>query len=955
MQCPDENELLDLAAGRCDAARREALDRHLDGCGACADELGALLAPAIRPPAAWGVGDRVGRYLITSRLGRGGMGVVFAAHDELLGRTVAIKVLRTELRETDRDALLHEAQALARVVHPNIVPVFDVGTVGDDVYFAMELVEGSTLRKWLHGRAYWRDAIPPLCAAGDALVAAHRDGVTHGDFKPDNVLVTSQGAVKVVDFGLATLQGVGRPQGASLEAARGGSVVGTPSYLSPEQHAGARADAMSDQYAFGVALFEAIFGRPPFGGRTLDELARAKAATPTIPTEPRIPARLRRAVARALAPAPGARWPDLEMFVAEVRRAVSRRPPSLLLALGVAGGLGLGAIALDAAGPRCDAEGALAAIERRWTEIVGTLGPEVGTRGRAALDAAASAWRAEFAGACAAADAMRLTCLGRRKAEIASWLDVLAAQAERRPYDVVRVIDELGDDVGCDTPMTSREAAARARLAHARSLRIAGDHDAALEALDRVAAEVAALGLPALATDLAQERAMTFAEVGDPREPEATEAWLAAAEIADDPAGAARAASRLAVISAETFADADGAERWLARADTWIARAATGQQALRVVWLIADSAIAWRRREVQRATDDCRRAVAIAEEVADPELRETASSHLGVALARQGRVEESIPLFEQQLAEAEARIGAAHPRLARVLLNLGASYSHVGRRDDALRVYDRARTLLEASGAGPTHPELARIEHNLTGLHIFAGDYPRAELHARRALAAAEHATESATLRLEARYNLGATLDAMGRVRESEEVAWRGAAEVQELYGDEHPLFASFLDLAGDARSARGAHDGALELHRRALAITLSDPEPDPVRVADMRVGLADDLVRLGRTDEAAADLATALAALAELNPRMAEHASARIGGSLVATGDPCRAIAYLDRVDPEGSSPQALFARATARRSCGVDDNRAVALARAALAKIDDAETGAADLRATITAWLAE
>ncbi|MBA3547968.1 MAG: serine/threonine protein kinase, partial [Nannocystis sp.] len=253
-------------------------------------------------------GARLGRYALLRVLGEGGMGVVFAAYDEELDRKVAIKLLRTRAdgAAPERSWLLSEAKAMARLSHPNIVQVYDVGTCDGQLFLAMECVVGVTLLRWMRGGPKpWREVVPVLLQAGRGLQAAHEAGLVHRDFKPANVLVGGDGRVRVLDFGLAQLQGrgSGAPRAEHDDSHRTTIVAGTPAYMAPELHRQAEPDQRSDQFAFCVALHEALFGKRPFTGNSSQELARAiLAGTITAPpADAKVPAWLRRIVARGLA------------------------------------------------------------------------------------------------------------------------------------------------------------------------------------------------------------------------------------------------------------------------------------------------------------------------------------------------------------------------------------------------------------------------------------------------------------------------------------------------------------------------------------------------------------------------------------------------------------------------------------------------------------------------------
>ncbi len=267
-------------------------------------------------------GDAIGRYVIIERIGVGGMGLVYSAHDPELGRRVAIKLLRHTARtDPTEKRLLREAQLLARLVHPNVVTVFDVGSIDGRLFLAMELIDGGTVHDWLRSTARsWRQIRDVFVDAGRGLAAAHQAGVVHRDFKPQNVLVGTDGRVCVTDFGLSRAPGDDVTEGSSRPSLAGwspsspskltetGAVLGTPAYMAPEQHQGA-ADQRSDQYSFCVALSEAFDGKLPGTPST----------TPAdFPPAPTVPTKIRRAIARGLSPVPADRYPSMRELLAEL-------------------------------------------------------------------------------------------------------------------------------------------------------------------------------------------------------------------------------------------------------------------------------------------------------------------------------------------------------------------------------------------------------------------------------------------------------------------------------------------------------------------------------------------------------------------------------------------------------------------------------------------------------------
>ena len=314
---------------------------------------------------------RIGRYRVVERLGSGAMGVVYSAVDERLGRKLAIKLLHESFNgdPTGRARLLREAQAMARLRHENVVLVYDVGTHGDgdeQVFIAMELAPGRTLDQWQSGAPRGPEEIlARYLQAGRALAAAHRAGVLHRDFKPENVLVDAAGRVRVLDFGLArALAGPaeGDPADSLSEPlTRTGSILGTPAYMAPEQLRGEPTDARADQFSFCVALYEALYGQRPFGN--VHRFATVEVTH--VPKDSRVPGHLRRALLRGLADAKADRHADMDALLAALRpTAASRR--GLLAGLLVVGGAGLGAWAAVSlsANPGLDFAAIRASIEQ---------------------------------------------------------------------------------------------------------------------------------------------------------------------------------------------------------------------------------------------------------------------------------------------------------------------------------------------------------------------------------------------------------------------------------------------------------------------------------------------------------------------------------------------------------------------------------------------------------------
>ncbi|MFO0632447.1 MAG: tetratricopeptide repeat protein [Nannocystaceae bacterium] len=312
-------------------------------------------------------GTRLGRYVVLEEIGQGGMGLVFSAYDPELNRKVALKLLRPNQseRKRARSRLLQEAQALAKLAHPNVITVYDVGTIGERVFVAMELIEGTTLKGWLAEKPRrWDEVLEVFIPAGRGLAAAHAANLVHRDFKPDNVLIGRDGRVRVMDFGLA------RPLNSEAldtdapaldddddddDERRGddgqdalyepmltqtGSIMGTPAYMAPEQHLGQPTDARSDQFAFCTSLYQALYGERPFDGEDAGSLTAQKQAGKIRepPSGVTVPNWVRRILLRGLAPSPADRFATMDALLTELGKdpRVLRRKVLTGVALGTA-------------------------------------------------------------------------------------------------------------------------------------------------------------------------------------------------------------------------------------------------------------------------------------------------------------------------------------------------------------------------------------------------------------------------------------------------------------------------------------------------------------------------------------------------------------------------------------------------------------------------------------------
>jgi tetratricopeptide (TPR) repeat protein/tRNA A-37 threonylcarbamoyl transferase component Bud32 len=436
-------------------------------------------------------GSLIGRYVVVEPIGSGGMSIVYLAYDPELDRRVALKVMRaasdssSKLHERERMRLLREAQAMARLAHPNVVPIYDAGSIGERVFLAMHYVEGQTLTKWLEPARPWRQIVEFFVYAGRGLAAAHAAGLVHRDFKPDNVLVDREGRVRVTDFGLARPtegprsidESDGEPRAtpttSSMRLERpvtlAGTVLGTPAYMSPEQHLAGEVDARTDQFSFCVALWEALTGERPFAGSTVGELAFAvtRGRVRQFPRESPVPARVRRVLERGLARKPDERFATMAALLEALQPRI--RSKRALLAAGAVALVGVGAMLpmflggdAPAADPCASARTGLVDVydgaqRAKTIDAIGATGVlAVAATERVAevLDARAAEWRDAAIAACVAhridgiesapAFDARMRCLARRRAEFVSMLGTLQRSNSER---VVSAVSDLFDAV----------------------------------------------------------------------------------------------------------------------------------------------------------------------------------------------------------------------------------------------------------------------------------------------------------------------------------------------------------------------------------------------------------------------------------------------------------------------------------------------------------------------------
>ena len=845
--CIDPEDLAAFLRGRLDGTASQQLEAHMSRCSGCRELLSALarlqdasadgentcrgdegaatMAPTLpfAPGLAGPIPERVGRYRILDKLGIGGMGVVYAAHDPELDRRVAVKVLRQEAadeaeREILRDHLRAEAQAMARLAHPNVVTVHDVGTFGDRIFIAMELVEGQadspTLSRWLAAEPRRpEDIIAVFAQAGLGLSAAHAAGLVHRDFKPENVLVGRDGRARVTDFGLARAirMQASAPATAALPSPTSltvsGTLAGTPLYMAPEQYRGLATDARTDQFSFCVALHIALVGEHPFAAGTIDELPAAVMAgrwRPT-PRQDPLPGRVRRALTRGLSVDPDRRFPSMAALLAALVPDSGRRLRGALVATALAALL-LAAVLVyrlyESNAQVCqgaerrlagvwDADRA-AAVERA---IVATGKPYA----RAAfvevarvLDDHARRWALSHTDACEATRVrdeqpedllgLRMRCLDAHRLDLRALVERFAVAdadlVERAP----RVVHLLADPSACDDTEALMAPVPPPSPAEAR---------AEADALRGELAEVSALRQSGRYRE-GRDRARPLAERA-----RATSYRPLEAEVL-----------LLLGVLEHDCDDAVAAEKALERA-VWTAEAGRHDRVAALAWLeLMRLHLGAKARFDEALTFTPRITAAIERIGGDDELAARAHLAVGRAHLETSRYAEARSEAEQGLALLERRFGPDDLRVAEALDTLGEIYfRHQGA--EARPFFARALAIKQAI-YGADHPEVASALARVANVLHVEGRFADARTHSERALAIAERA-----------------------------------------FGPVHRVIARHLNDIAVASSLLGDHDRALSLFERIRAIDLVVNGPEHTTTATHLMTYGSTLIEVRRSEEA--------------------------------------------------------------------------------------------------------
>jgi tetratricopeptide (TPR) repeat protein/predicted Ser/Thr protein kinase len=799
---------------------------------------------------------QIAHYRIERLLGAGGMGEVFLARDQALERPVALKLLRTEIDRADAGARLRvEALALARLSHPNVVQVHELGEHDGRAHVVMEYVAGPTLSAWLaREQPSWRAILEAFRSAGQGLAAAHAVGVIHRDFKPDNVIVGDDGRVRVVDFGLA-----------HADAPSSADRAGTPRYMAPEQLAGQTIDARADQYAFCVALHEALWDTLPSR-----DAARPRGAGPSW---------VWRCVRRGLAVDPEQRWRDMPSLLAALDER-PRRIRAVAVALACVGGLGLGWLTLEHGDPCVDSGAELetvwnddrsAQLLARFSEADPRYGAAAAEQLRRGLDSWASEWRGARVRSCEAREqglselitARREACLVDQLARVSEQLRVIL-DADRRTIahawalaGMLPHANACEDDAllqaGIALPDASAQATIdeiREQLNTAAAERFAGHAERNAERLASAREQAETLGYPPLLAEVLAEQAATELTLGSPKHGvELLELAIRQAYIGRDDRLAAQLWTELTQHAVSEFDHPEHAERWLEQArDAWT-RIGLDESALASL-AFASGAVALQRGQL----DDAAAALEQALRGPDQYLRPFVLERQALLAEQRGEVERELQLREQARSEAAQWFGPVHPRTVRMSVALGLALA------DAER-FERARFEIEQAlatwrhGDGRPQRDLAEALTTLCSLEFAEGNLDAA-------LAAAEQAE--------------ALLEAVA----PEALAERGIAS----------------NNVATIAHARGDHEAAAQAYDRAIALLERELGPDHPDLVEVRTNSAGNLVDLGRLDAARVRFETTRAYGPELGLPWT-IASFGLAELELRAGAPVRARAWLDDV----------------------------------------------------------
>jgi serine/threonine-protein kinase len=837
-------------------------------------------------PAVLPAGSVLDRFELIEEIGRGGMGVVYTARDPDLGRVVALKVLRPEAGPPSASEgaqsegrMLREAQAMAAITHPNVIPVFDIRRTDAGVCIAMEYVEGPTLRQLLRAPTPWPEVVELFLQAGRGLQAAHEADLCHRDFKPSNVLVGRNAAgaprVRVVDFGLARPAGVRSSSlghglvssGGSGTITQTGSVVGTPSFMSPEQHRGVDIGPASDQYAFCVSLYWGLYRELPFKsrGRTMRQVLTYKlqCALPKKPPNPKVPRWLHAVVLRGLSPEPGDRFESMAALLAALEAGSKRRRAGWWVAGAAVGAAAVAGLSLE--GPSSSPCASLP--EAPWTDasrsaVRDSVSHDAFEEIDAKLGAYAEQWSEARGVVCSGGDAperMRAgsECLARAKRSAETLEGLLLEHDPALLRRAGALVDALPEPDACadaatgtsdalplpEDPRRALEVAAVAReLSEASVLMSAGRYDAAATALRPVVAKARVLGHPPLLARSLMREGQIERLRGNYDASE--RALIAAHEVAADGVDmltAIDAASALTYLVGYRKGRFDDGERWYREAEALLIRADMSISREGALLLDNWGGVLTAAGRFEDGLEVHRRALAVREEAepSDEAGRAVSLSNVAAALLDLGRTDEAVRDFETSLELRRRALGPEHPKTISAMGHLATAYDELGRAELARDMLEEVIALQERT-LGPDHVALATSSTNLSAILHGMREYDAALKLQERALALWESTYGSDHARVAIGHNnVASTLRELGRRDEAITHYERALAVAEISMGSAHPTVGTFLDNLGDMARIAERYDDALGYYDRSLEIRTNALGAEHRAVADALADIA--------------------------------------------------------------------------------------------------------------------
>jgi tetratricopeptide (TPR) repeat protein/predicted Ser/Thr protein kinase len=864
---------------------------------------------------------RIGGFVVLRKLGEGGMGVVYAAYDEELERKVAIKLLRTdfsgEQQSLGQARLLREAQAMAKLSHPNVVQIYAVGETSGAVFIAMEFVSGGNMREWLErAKRPWRAVLAAYLQAGQGLAAAHAASIVHRDFKPDNVLMGDDQRVRVVDFGLARPGDaaveltVSSPSGVSasgtfpgIELTQQGAFIGTPAYMAPEQHRREPADAQSDQFSFCVALFEGLYGWRPFRGGDAVELARnvLNGERQDPPRDTPVPGWVLAVLVRGLSSEPSRRFPDMAALLAALSAdpdAARRRRwgiAGIVLASGLAaagGGYAMYELRAREAAVCTGASERLAGVwdatvaEDVRAAITGTgvsYAADVAAHVHERLTAYADALVATEIDACEAhqrgdqSDVLydrRMTCLDERRTALGALVEVLTVADAAVVERAVQAADRLPLLARCSearallsqSPPPEDPAVAQAveelaaRLARSRAMYEVGQYTPAQADVVQLRGKLEALGhAPTLAAALHLEGLLADS-LGEFPVSEATliRAVTTADAGGDDDLRALALGDLAKAIGLRQARFAEGL-RHAELARGVVQRLADGRSA-EAALAIRSAEILLQQGDFTAAEPKISRAIELQSKLHGEDSTVFAAAVDAAADLQflRGRYSEALAEYRRSEAIYRAAYGPNHPLLGKVLNNIGATQFSQFDYPAAEATHTRVLEILR-NAHGPKHPSLGTVYSNLGLLALAQAQFPRAIAEFRRSLAIYEEALPADHPSIgDCWTDLGHGHLVAGDYEQAEQAFTRAQAVYLRAFGVGHSRSTQALASVGQAQLRRGELVRAEQSLLQAIR-EYQGPPDDPTHAA-AEAALGRLRVAQDRLPEAIALLERALA-----------------------------------------------------------------------------------------------